>query len=109
EDAVPVHARGLGKTIRDVDAHAIAFDRLDGRTVHSPVVAPTSRGEARGELVLDLLGDQVIDLHSVLHLPGERDSVGRADRRVVLACFAGGKRLGTDVRVRAARAGRVLP
>src|SRR6185295_13215842 len=45
QDAVPVNARWRRETVRDVDAHMVAFDGLDGRTVDALVVAPTLSDE----------------------------------------------------------------
>ena len=76
QDAVPVDRRRLGQPVGDVDAHAVALDRLDRRAVDAAVVAPAVGLQARGELVLDLLGDQVEDLHAVDHLARQRRPLG---------------------------------
>jgi hypothetical protein len=45
-------------SVGHVDAHTIAFDRLDGRTVHATVVSPGSSLQPGCELVLYLFGSQ---------------------------------------------------
>ena len=65
QDAVPVDAGRLGEPVGDVDANAVAFDRFDRRPGRAAVVTPAFGLQSRGELVLDLLGDQVKDLHAV--------------------------------------------
>ena len=63
--------------------HLVAFDRFDGRPVNAVVVAPTFRDESGRELMRHRLGDEMIDLHSVDHLPRQRQSIRRDDGFVV--------------------------
>ncbi len=67
---------GAGSLLVTYAAHAIALDRLDRRSVDPAVVAPAKRAEAGSELVIDLLGDEVIDLHAVDDLPRKRGAPG---------------------------------
>jgi hypothetical protein len=75
--------------VGDIDPHLIALDGLDRRAVHAPVIPPASRLKTRHKLVLHLLGDEVVDLHAIHDLPGQRDVIGRDDRVVVLTRLPG--------------------
>ena len=92
QDAVPVHRRRRGQPVRDVDAHAIALDRLDHRAVDAAVVAPAQDLQTGGHLVIDLLGDHVEDLHAADDLPGQLGAVGHRHRHVVAVGSPGGVR-----------------
>src|ERR1041384_8026421 len=80
-----MHRGGGGELVGHIDAHAVPFHGFDGRTVHAAVVSPTARLQARCQLVLHLLGDQMVDLHAVDHLPRQGDAVGRYYRLVVFS------------------------
>ena len=64
EDAVPVDRRRLGQRVRDVDADAIALDRLDHRAGRRAVVAPRLDLQAGRDLVLERRGAEVEDLRA---------------------------------------------
>ena len=82
DDAVPVHRGGLRKLVRDVDADAIALDRLDRRPGGLAVVAPRIDNHPGCHLVPARFDREVEDLYPLLHFPGQRGAVGRNDGRV---------------------------
>ena len=65
DHTVPVDRRRFRQLVGHVNAYSVAFDRLDCRAMHLPVVAPAPGNKTRRELVLYLLGDQVIDLDAI--------------------------------------------
>jgi hypothetical protein len=69
QEPVPVDARAAGQFVRHVDAHPIALDRLDRRTVNAAIVAPARGLEPRRELVLHFFGDEMVHLYAVYDLP----------------------------------------
>ena len=89
QEAVPVDRGAFRQPVGDVDAHPVALDRLDRRPVDRAVVAPTRRLQAGRELVLDLLRDEVKDLHAIDDFPRQLGIVWRDDRLVIDAGLAG--------------------
>src|SRR3546814_16858623 len=81
--AVPVHRRRFRQAVGDVDAHAIAFDRLDRRARRAAVVTPAFRDAARCEFVLDLFGDQMEFLDAVAQAIRQRSAFTRSEERRV--------------------------
>jgi hypothetical protein len=65
--------------VGDVDAHAVAFDRLDRRAVHAAVVAPALGAQPGANSWATDLGDEVEDLHAVDDL--ERQATRRSASR----------------------------
>ena len=89
--AVPVDGGGLGQSVGDEDAHAVAFDHLDGGAGRLAVVAPQVGGHAGCHLAFDRLGHQVELLDAGVHAPGQGPAVER-DHRVVGPPGGGGER-----------------
>ena len=79
DEAVPVHRGPLGQFVRDEDAHAIAFERLDRRPRRRAVVAPAVHVEAVDELTAHRLGGEMKLLHAAHHLVRQRRSDIRRD------------------------------
>ncbi len=65
QDAVPVHGGVLGQLVGDEDAHAVAFDHLDGGAGALAVVAPQVGLDAGRDLAHHGLGDEVEFLDAV--------------------------------------------
>jgi hypothetical protein len=86
--AVPVNRGRFGQPIGHEQAHAVAFDHLDGRPRALAVVTPESGDHTGRDLAFDRFRNQVELLHAIVHAPGCSPAVQR-DHRVVGTSLVG--------------------
>ena len=93
DHAVPVDGGVLGQLVGDEDAHAVAFDGLDGGARRLAVIAPQIGSHAGRHLALDGLGHKVELLDVAVHPVRQRPAVQRYDGLVVRPALRQERRL----------------
>ena len=91
QNAMPVNTRRSRQFVRHIDADAVALDTFDGGAMDLPIEAPAIGSQlvilrSPGDKdMIDLLADEMKDLHAINHTEGKRRAIEGQTRFIVFA------------------------